>query len=1002
MRSILSNIVLITLIYWVTIICLSKNSFGQGEAKPTMHFDHLTINEGLSHNTVYCLLQDRHGYIWIGTQNGLNKYDGYTFETYRSSEIGNKKTGFKGKSISSLLEDSEGNLWVGTRKQGLNVRKKSSEQFINLYADSAFLALKDMDISALMEDGYGNIWITTVGAGVLKYSPNTKTSKHYTVENSDLSNNLVFDIVEDNYGTIWVGTANIGLNYLQKNGRFGLNLPEQSNINSYRKRLFLDGDDLWIATEGTGLFRLNVKTKAYQHFTEGTDEYSLNSNVVLDIQKGADGNIYLATDGNGLNVLNTNTNQVSKYTYKKNEPTALNSNALHYFFKDRTDNLWIGTYNGGINIHKPHKTWFEFFTPTSGAGDELENRSVLSLHQSKDGKIWVGTDGGGLNCSDTTQQNFSSFYFKSEPDNPNSIAGNVVKTIFEDSQNRLWIGTFAAGLDLYDSKNQSFQHFQRDYGNPNSLSSNHVWSIAERADGKLWIGTIGEGLNLFDPETAQFTIFKNNPADPHSLADASVMVVFVDKENQTWIGTRENGLDFWDERKEQFIHYRHDSTDSLSLSNNEVRAIFQDSQGELWIGTEGGGLNRWLGDGQFEHLQEKDGLIANSVMSITEDADNMIWVTTFEGISQINPRTKAIQNFDLHNQQNNNQFNQMAILATENGKLFFGGIHGLHAIHPEKIQENEESYPIIFTDFQVFSKSISAGELIDGRLILERPIEEAEHIYLNYSDNSFAISFSVIDYTSPLENQFFYKMEGFDSDWHETNIGQHSASYTNLNPGIYTFKVKHLDAEKTIKLHIKPPFWETLWFRILMAIVVSSLIIGSVFFVIKRREKVHQQQLLKAEREVLKLKNEKLQTDVSAKNSKLMFSAVQMAHKNEILTNVKEDLKTWQSPPDAAMRKLLRMIDKELESEDYWEEFNLYFNQVDQNFVTAMLKKHPELTKNDIRLCTLLRINLSTKEIASLLNISTRGVEKGRYRLKKRLELEKEEDLGKFVVGFES
>lgn len=980
-------------------------SLGQNDGHP-IHFDHLTINEGLSHNTVYCLLQDQYGYIWIGTQNGLNKYDGYTFETYRSSQDNSGKFGFKGKNISSLLEDSKGNLWVGTRKQGLNVRENLSEQFINLQTDAAFLAIKGADISALMEDKTGNIWISTVEKGILKYNPTTKTSQHYTSKNTGLSNDLVFDMVQDKYGTIWVGAAGFGVNYLQENGQFSTALPDNPNINGYRKRLFLDDEDLWIATEGTGLFRLNITSKVVQHFVQGESEYHLNSNVIRDIQKGANGKLYIATDGSGLNVLNTQSLKISKYNYNTSEFTALNSNALYCFLKDRTDNFWVGSYNGGINIYKPNKTWFEFFTPAVENKNELEHRSILALHQSKSGKIWVGTDGGGLNCLDTTQQTFSPFYFKNQPNT--SITGNVVKCIFEDSQNRLWIGTYAEGLSLYDAENQQLQNFQHQYTNPRSLSGNNVWSIAERQDGKLWIGTIGAGLNLFDPSTREFTVFRHHPNRPHALPGPNVMVVFVDNNHRTWIGTADNGLCYWNEKKGWFIHHKHEPSDSLSLSSNEVRAIFQDSRGDLWIGTEGGGLNRWLGNGQFEHLQKKDGLIANSVMGITEDPSGMIWISTFEGISQINPQNKTIQNFDFHTQQNNNQFNQMAILTAQNGQIFFGGIHGLHAIHPQHIKESPDSFPIIFTDFKIFDKSIRSGKLSDGRLILKRPIEAAENIYLKHSDNSFAISFAAINYTNLSDKQFFYKMEGFDTNWLQTVEGQHNASYTNLNPGTYTFKVKYLELEKSIQLHIKPPFWETWWFKIVMTLLISSFILGSVIFVIKRRDEAHQQQLLKAEqqklkaeRELLKLKNEKLETDVSDKNSKIMFSTVQMAHKNEILTKIKEDLQTWQSPSDTAMLKLLGMIDRELESEDYWKEFNLYFNQVDQNFVTAILKKHPALTKNDVRLCTLLRINLSTKEIASLLNISIRGVEKGRYRLKKRLGLGKEEDLGKYVTKFE-
>jgi DNA-binding CsgD family transcriptional regulator len=262
-------------------------------------------------------------------------------------------------------------------------------------------------------------------------------------------------------------------------------------------------------------------------------------------------------------------------------------------------------------------------------------------------------------------------------------------------------------------------------------------------------------------------------------------------------------------------------------------------------------------------------------------------------------------------------------------------------------------------------------------------------------DQSFSIGFIAIDYTNPLENEFSYKMEGFNEQWQLTSSGEHSASYTNLDPGDYVFKVRHSGKEAAIKVHIKPPFWQTLWFRALLIIFFAGLLVTGIFFLIKRREAAHKQQLLK-------LQNEKLATELEAKNSKLMFSAVQMAHKNEILTDVKKDLQALDETPGTKLRQLVRKLDRELMSEDYWEEFNVYFNQVDQHFIKAILEEHPELTQNDLRLCSLLRINLSTKEIASLLNISNRGVEQSRYRLKKRLGLGTEDDLSRYITMFNS
>lgn len=969
-------------LFFLTQVC-----FGQNLASP-LYFDHLTIQEGLSHNTVYCLLQDRNGYIWIGTQNGLNKYNGYSFEVYRSNEQQNETDEFIGKNISALFEDSNGNLWVGTRKYGINFKKKSSDKFINLQSDLAFSSIKGYEISSFMEDKAGNIWITTVGAGVLRYNLETTTSQLYNSKNSGLSSNVAFDVVEDKYGTIWVGTAGGGLNYLKNKDQFALShqmLPNHPNMSGYRKKLFLDDEYLWIGTEGTGLYQMNLKDRSYNHFAPGNGKRAINSNVVRDMYKAKDGSLFIATDGEGLNIYDAATGEITNYTYQVAEKTALNSNALFCFLGDRTGNIWIGTYNGGLNIYKPNKTWFEFFTPAMEQNDELKDHSILSIFQSRDGKIWLGTDSGGLNWLEQDNNQFSTPSFKNDPTNPNSIAGNVVKTIFEDSQKRLWIGLFGEGLNIYYRTTNIFQPFP--------IGTTNVWSIAERKDGTLWIATMGDGVKVIDPKTQEIVAFKPELKDPNSLADVHIMTVFVDGEDQVWIGTADNGLDRWDDEKGHFIHFRHHPSDSFSLSNDEVRAIFQDSKGEIWIGTEGGGLNRWLGGERFERINEKDGLIANSIMGITEDQEGMIWLTTFEGISRFDPLTKSIRNFDFRTFQNTNQFNQAAILRAQNGKLFFGGINGLNAIWPTQIKENAYQPEILFTDIKIFNKHIPSGKLPDGRIILDKPIEEAETVQLSYLDQSFSFEFAAIDYTSPLENEFSYKMEGFNEQWQSTGAGEHSVNYTNLDPGDYIFKVRHREKEAAINVYIAPPFWQTIWFRVLLIIFFVGLIAFGVLFLIKRREASHKQQLLK-------LQNEKLATEIEAKNSRLMFSAVQMAHKNEILTDVKQDLQTLDNEADTKLRQLVHKLNRELMSEDYWEEFNLYFNQLDQYFIQSILEKHPDLTQNDLRICSLIRINLSTKEIASLLNISNRGVEQSRYRLKKRLNLNRGEDLVKYITMF--
>ena len=619
--------------------------------------------------------------------------------------------------------------------------------------------------------------------------------------------------MEDKYGKVWVAAAGGGLNYLDHDNQFKTShemLPNNPNMSGFRKKLLLDDEYLWVGTQGTGLYKMNLKDKRYIHFAEGNGTRSINSNAVMDLFKTKNGRLFIATEGNGLNIYDTISGEMSSFKSHIEEPTSLSSNSLLCLFGDRMGNIWMGTFNGGINICKPNKTWFNFFTPYSSSNNDLSNKSTLSILQSQNGQILVGTDGGGLNWLNKNKDNFEAASFTHDSSNPNSIAGNVVKTLFEDRQGQLWVGLFAGGLDLYDPITKSFQHFME--WRPN------VWSITERKNGNLLVATLGDGIHTVDTQTKEVSRFQSKTMDLSSLTDPNITIVFVDQSDRVWIGSLDNGLDMINESNNYSKHFEHNPLDSFSISNDEIRTIFQDRSGDIWIGTEGGGLNRWLGEGRFEQINKEDGLIANSVMGITEDDHGLIWISTFKGISRLDKKTKAIKNFNFRTSQNANQFNQNAILTDQNGKLYFGGVNGLHAIQPEQVIENNLQPELIFTDLKIYGKSVFVGKQSDGRTILEKNIESSSDIWLSYLDQSFTIYFSAIDYTNPLDNEFAFKMEGFNENWVYTSAGQRSATYTNLDAGTYVFKIKHKEKIASLNIHIKPPFWKTIWFLSLIHI----------------------------------------------------------------------------------------------------------------------------------------------------------------------------------------
>ncbi len=957
------------------------------EAGPPIFFDHLTIREGLSHNTVHSLLQDQYGYVWIGTQNGLNKYDGYNFEVYRSGE--QSDLNFRGKTITALYEDRAGNLWVGTAKGQINFKKDGEEVYENWAAQ--FPDLKFSQITAFFEDSKGLIWIATRFSGVICFDPKNNAIKIYDKESGNFpSQNEVFDVTEDSDGKIWLANVGIGLSYLNEKEVF---VPShvfeegKLNIEGYRKKLLVDGDYLWIATEGTGLYYLNTKTLDFERYSPDNQQFKVSSGNVRGIIRTDDDRIFAPSDGGGLNEINlkTGTTKIHWSSYEK--PARLNSNALISIMQDRTGNVWIGSFNGGVNLIKKHKNWFEWHTQGKGGAGQLVQGSILSILETSDGKVLMGTDGGGLSWlkNDGEKKVFQTYM--NDVRYPQTISGNIVKSIFEDSKKRIWLGCFSSGLDLFDIEKEVFRSY--------SLGNNIIWDILELPNGELLIGTLGDGLLVFNPEMGESRPYSQ------TFKEQQINSIHIDKKDRLWIGTDYNGLFLKQADNDDLINFKKGDAPN-SLADNDIRQIYEDHSGVIWIGTEGGGLSKFLEniDSPFQNLSKNDGLVANSVMGISEDKNQNLWISTYEGISKINPSTGAIENFNFRTGENINQFNQDAILTDKMGRLYFGGINGLHIIHPEEVKKTINESKIIFTGLKIYDKKITSGKSQNGRTYFEKPIQITEEINLNYTDNSFSIDFAQMDFTAPEQAVFEYKMEGFDENWQFGQPGEHSAHYTNLDAGSFNFRVRNGNSEASVVVNIKPPFWNTTWFRIFMLLMISALVIGGFLFVLNRQQEAYKQQMIKAESEILQLKNEKLEAEVQVKNSKLMFSSVQMAHKKEILSNIKEEMAETKDDPKK-LRQVLRMLDKELEGEDYWKEFNLYFDQVDKQFLKSIKKQHPKLTQNDIRLCSLIRLNLSTKEIASLLNVSVRGVEQSRYRLKKRLDLEGGRNLVEYISEFE-
>jgi serine phosphatase RsbU (regulator of sigma subunit)/ligand-binding sensor domain-containing protein len=823
----------------LTILC----SFSCLSAQPhDIEFERISLEQGLSQSVVTCILQDRKGFLWFGTMDGLNKYDGYGFTVYKHDA--QDANTISDNSITAIYEDSawRNMLWIGTRN-GLDSFDRITERFTHYRHDPAMPhSLSHNSIRAIREDrenGENWLWVGTFGGGLELFDRRTQQFFHYIHDPDNpnsLSNDQVRAIYVDKSGTIWVGTSD------------GLN------------KLVLDKSD--------GHVQPAAQFTRFKN--DPNDPTSLSHNLICSIYEDRAGNLWLTTFGGGLNKLDRASGQFKHYKNDPKNPNSLRHNTARPICEDPLrGTLWIGT-SAGLDEFDPKTERFKHHQNDPANPNSLSNDDVWSVYEGRSGALWVGTYGGGVNKFSEAKEKFS--HYKNDPTNPNSLGHNMVMSICEDHTGTLWVGTGGGGLYQYDAEKERFIRYRHDPANPRSLSNDGVAAICEDHTGALWIGT-GEGLHQFDRATKQFVRYQHDPTDPHSLSARGVSAIYEDHAGTLWIGTGAGGLnrfdsdtrlksnngksgrfiryqydaanagslsdnmvfaiiedpanELWigtagglnkfDRANDRFIRYQHDPANPHSLCNNRVFSIFADSGSVLWVGTWGGGLDKFdKTTGTFTHFTEKDGLPNGVIYGILGDAAGNLWLSTNNGLSKFNPKTKNFRNYDVDDGLQSNEFNQGAYFKSKNGEMFFGGINGFNRFHPERINDNPHPPPIVLTAFMKFDKLMK----------LDTSITEITRLKLSYRDNFFSFAFAALDYTNPVKNQYAYKLEGFNEDWIYCGTRRY-ASYTNLDGGTYRFRVKGANSDGVwnedgiaIQIIVTPPFWKTWWFISLSALAL--------------------------------------------------------------------------------------------------------------------------------------------------------------------------------------
>lgn len=798
-----------------------------------VQFHHLTIEDGLSQASVETIAQDSAGYMWFGTNDGLNRYDGHSFTVYKYSP--DDTLSISDNDIRVIYEDRNQTLWVGTQSRGLNRYDRNRDRFIRYIGEpDAWRTLTANTVWALLEDSRGNFWVGTAHGLNLMDRENETFERIFSdpEDSSTLSSNSIRVFYEDDEETLWIGTEN-GINkynddetftrYLYKSGQNGSDTPTHIIHAIYED----ENNTIWVGTEERELYYYNRTDDTFNKFSLGDDSRlrkSINSiEAILEDHKGR---LWVGTGNNGLDLYDWENNVVKNFHHNSSNPSSINTDFVTALHQSRDKTIWIGTFNGGINFLEPKPEKFSHFNNEPFNPQSLSNNTVRSIYQDNSDHIWIGTDGGGLNRFDPESRTFEHFNY--DPDEPRGLSSDVVLDILE-TEHGLWIATYGGGVDLIDpGSGELLQNYRNILSDSTSLSSDFVFVMKEISDGKIWFGTNRFGISILDPEKGTFTQLLadiNNPHDPITIGNNDVREIFEDHKGDIWIGTYGEILHRYS--PDDGLFQKYDINRDNQFFASIAHLVFEDSNLNLWVGTHGGGLFLLdRGEDELRAITTEDGLPSNTIHAIEEDDAGYLWLSTNSGISRFNPHTFEFKNYSMKNGLQNREFSARSSVTDRNGAIYFGGLNGFNRFFPEQVEDDTIVQPLLLTDLLLFNRSIQAGD--DS--VLDKPIYLKDKLELDYSASVITFEYTTLDYSARNGNQFAYMLEGFETEWNYVGE-QRRATYTNLSPGSYTLKVKAAnndgvwdEAGISLPLYITPPFWMTGWFIGAMVLFILLLV----------------------------------------------------------------------------------------------------------------------------------------------------------------------------------
>jgi len=795
-------------------------------AQNHIRFNHLTIEDGLSQSAVTCIFQDKNGFMWFGTQDGLNRYDGYNFKVFKNDP--EDPSTLSDNFIFSIYEDDSGTIYIGTQSGNLHEYDPKNESFTVVSSDSIDLSKTVMSsVLAVYYDKSNIKWIGGLSQGTGLKMENKKTGEvktfiHDPNNKFSLSNNKVYSILRDSKGSLWIGTFD-------------------------------------------GLNKLEEETGRFLHFkNDPADPNSISDNFVWPIYEDSRGILWVGTVRGGLCKFDPQSNSFINYKNDPADPTSLNDNYIFSIYEDRSGVIWIGTNTGGLNYFHPSSQVFEHYVNNAENKNSLSDNDVIAMNVDANGVYWIGTRNAGLDKFDHIRKEFKNY--SHDPANSNSLVSNSVQSIYEDKSGILWLGTFSNGLDAFDPRSETFTHYIHNPSDPHTLTDNRIYALIEDNDNNIWIGTYGGGLNKLDRKTGKISNFQSDENDTTSISSNATWSIAKDQSGNLWIGTFGGGVNIYDYENQTFTHLRNNPDDSTSIIDDNIIRVFKDSKGIMWFGTTKG-LSRYSNEtNNFKNYNENDGLPNNWVYGIAEDGNGNLWLSTNDGLSKFNPIDETFKNYFYEDGLQGNEFNQNAYAKdSKTGRLLFGGLNGFNVFHPDSVIGNSYVPPIVFTDYLRYNTDDE-----EGKPIIEKGISERDSLLLTYKDNIVSFDFAALSYYNNIMNQYRYKLEGFNENWIQLG-NNHSVTFTNLSPGEYNLRVIGSNSDglwndkgASLFIEVTPPWWRTNIAYTIYGVIFVGILLGIRKFENDRREqkaKMRETELrmkaTEAEKRAIEIENER-------------------------------------------------------------------------------------------------------------------------------------------------